>query len=305
MNRTLLRTYAARMAAFTLPLLSLVALAGAPVSAQSTSIANDPKGSLAQLCTGAGKKFNCDDIQRQIPDDVVKNFMQSGNAGAPGAASGAPEASKEKIHKQIEEYVTKFNQGNGAPGIQPSTPAGSTPPDLQQLRDKAQKYLTTVGNQTPGGPSTTQPSAGGENQEPTKTTGNKPKDIAKTCEQLQESVDKRVAAINKRAQAQLANMTDIMNKLKDYQSKADPATLPAEAKTLMAQAEENHAKATQSVATLATLSVKLDCSQQNPAQGLSVIKTATEEARDDLKDLRASLSEMTGQYSAKAKPQQP
>lgn len=304
MIRSPFKTAAGQMAAaIAIPALSLALLAIAPASAQTSPSGGQGQNSLAQLCSGAGKKFDCNDINRQVPQDKVNQYLQGSNA---------PDDVKDKINQQIKDYQDKLNQGNLPGGGQtgtgqtPTTGTGTTPqaPDMQQLRDRAQQYLGSL----KGGNGGQSPSSGGGQKPEDTGTGKpengtqKPKPAAKSCEEMQAAVNERVAKLNKNAQAQLANMSDVMNKLKDYQSQADPSKVPQEAKDAMQQAEEKQAAATQAVATLAALSVNLDCSQQNPAQGLSVIKTATDDARKALKEFRKSLSDVTKQLQGAAKP---
>jgi hypothetical protein len=95
-----------------------------------------------------------------------------------------------------------------------------------------------------------------------------------------------------------------LTKLQAYQSTAGSQNVPPDSAQLMAAAQQAQTEATQAVATLAALSVNVDCSQSASAiaGALSTVKAAADTTKAQLQDFQKSLTDVINSLAAQAKP---
>jgi hypothetical protein len=109
----------------------------------------------------------------------------------------------------------------------------------------------------------------------------------KTCAQIKNAVDRKLAAFDNSATKHLTRLDGVFTKLQDYQTANNLPVSNYDA--LVAAATAKQTTATEAVDALHQVGTTLDCSSSDPAAMLAAAKTAAKTARDALKDYRTSL----------------
>ncbi len=118
----------------------------------------------------------------------------------------------------------------------------------------------------------------------------------KACEAKQASLEKRLANYTRHSEKHLATFDKIYDRVQDFQEtkKLDAASYDE----LIAVANEKHEAAEAAVAALKEVSTSIDCSSEDPANGVAVVKTAVADTRTALKEYRTSIKDVIRSLNA-------